>query len=206
MNKNSLKAGLAAFALAGTVGLAGCGNNNTGNMPMDSTTPAASQAPSASSSMSGQFNAADVMFVQGMLPHHKQAVAMSETLLKKSGVNPKVTALAKEIKAAQQPEITTMEGWLKAWGQKPMGSGMGGMDMGNGMATDAELKQFEKADGATAQKTFLEMMTKHHQGAVKMAQMQEKNGKNPDALQLAKNIVISQQKEITTMQNLLTTL
>jgi len=208
MNKPALRAGIAGLALAATVGLAGCGGGNTGNMPVGSGTPASSQTPSLSSSSSAtaDFNDADVTFTQMMIPHHTQAVAMSDTILKKSGVNADVTALAQQIKDAQQPEITTMTGWLKSWG-KDMGSGgMSGMDMGDGMATDAELKQLDQADGPTAQKMYLEMMTKHHQGAIKMAQTEITNGKNPDAVQLAKNIATTQQKEITTIKQLLTRL
>lgn len=203
MNKTALKAGMAGLTLAATVGLAGCGGG-MGNMPMGSSTPAPSASSTSSSSTSADFNDADVTFTQMMIPHHTQAVAMSDTILKKSGVNAEVTALAQQIKDAQQPEITTMTGFLKTWG-KDMG-GMGGMDMGDGMATDAELKQLDQADGATAQKMYLEMMTKHHQGAIKMAQTEITNGKNPDAVQLAKDIVTAQQKEITTIKQILTRL
>lgn len=201
--------------LAATLGLAGCGNTDTdaGGMPgMDPSSSTSSAAPSSgsSSSVSADFNPADVMFVQMMVPHHEQAVAMSDTLLAKSGVNPEVTALAEEIKAAQQPEIETMNGFLVAWGQD-MGDGMGdggmgGMDHGkdDGMATDAELQEFEQADGATGQRLYLEMMTAHHTGAITMAQTEIDNGKSPEAIQLARDIVTAQQQEITVMKDLLT--
>lgn len=206
-DKTALKATIATLALAATVGLAGCANDNAGDMPGMDHGSGSSQEPSstsASSSVAGEFNNADVMFAQLMIPHHEQAVSMSDTILRKSDVNPDVTALAKEIKAAQQPEIDTMTGWLKAWGQK-MDGGMGGMDHGNGddgMATDAEMEQLEKADGATASQLYLEMMIKHHEGAIKMAQTEIKEGENPEAVQLAKDIESSQQKEITTMTEL----
>jgi uncharacterized protein (DUF305 family) len=170
-----------------------------------------SQMPSTSaseasptSSTAAQFNDADVMFVQGMLPHHQQAVEMSDMLLKKSGVSAETTALAQQIKAAQGPEITTMQGWLKAWGKSADG-GMGGMDhdMGGGMATEAEMQKFDQADAKTGERMFLEMMTKHHQGAIAMAEMELKNGQNPDTIAMAKDIASSQQAEIDTMKKLL---
>lgn len=205
-----------ALALGATLGLAGCGSNDAGGMggmnPSSSASPRMSQMPSQmpspTASTAGQFNTADVMFVQMMIPHHQQAVAMSDTLLKKTGISTETAALAKEIKAAQQPEITTMEGWLKAWGHD-VGGGMGGMNHGgtdDGMATDAEMTTFDQADGAAAEKMYLEMMTKHHQGAITMAQAEIKNGKNADAVALAGNIVTSQQQEITTINNLLANL
>ena len=129
---------------------------------------------------------------------------MSDTLLAKTGVSAETTALARQIKGAQQPEIDTMTGWLTAWG-KSADAGMGGMDhdMGGGMATDADLKQFEQAQGSDAEKMYLEMMTKHHQGAIAMAKTEISGGKNPDAVDLANSIVSSQQAEIDTMKELL---
>lgn len=203
----ALTTNLAALALAATLGLAACSATDTSTTaPSSSAPPAAS--PSASTSVSAEFNSSDVMFVQMMLPHHEQAVAMSDTLLAKSGVNPDVTALAEQIKAAQQPEIDTMKGFLIAWGQQEMGGGMGGMNHGSddGMATDAQLKDFDQADGKTGQKTYLQLMTAHHQGAIKMAQAEVDNGKNPDAIALANNIITTQQNEIGVMKDLLGTL
>ena len=210
-----VRTALIALALGLTLGLAGCGGNNDasgmGGMDHGSGSPQMSQMPSPSasdappsSSTAGQFNDADVMFVQGMLPHHQQAVEMSDMLLKKSGVSAETTALAKQIKAAQGPEITTMQGWLKAWGKDAAG-GMGGMDhdMGGGMATEAEMAEFERADGKTGEKLFLDMMTAHHKGAIAMAQMEAENGQNPDAIAMAKDIATSQQAEIGTIKKLL---
>ena len=218
MKKQMLEVALTAIAVGTTLGLTGCGSNDAGGMggmnPSSSVSSQMSQmrSPMASADPSGstaeQFNAADVMFAQMMIPHHQQAVAMSDTLLKNSGVSAETTALAKEIKAAQQPEITTMQGWLKAWGHD-MGGGMGGMNHGgldDGMATEAEMKTFEQTEGTAAEKMYLEMMTKHHQGAIAMAQTETKNGKNADAITLANNIITSQQREIATMKKLLANL
>jgi uncharacterized protein (DUF305 family) len=214
IKKHVVRTSLTALAIGLTVGLAGCGSNDTGGMGgMDhsSASPQMSQMPSASptdaspsSSTAAQFNDADLMFVQGMLPHHQQAVEMSDMLLKKSGVSKATTALAKQIKAAQGPEITTMQGWLKAWGKSADG-GMGGMnhDTGGGMATQTEMAKFDRAQAEAGEELFLEMMTKHHQGAIMMAQMEVKNGKNLDTIAMAKDITTSQQAEIDTMKKLL---
>ena len=69
-------------------------------------------APSA-----GAHNDADVMFAQHMIPHHQQAVEMSDIVLAKQGIDPRVTELATAIKAAQGPEIKQMQEWLGAVGQ-----------------------------------------------------------------------------------------
>ena len=206
MRKTAQKATVATVAMVVSLGLAGCSDNaDMGGMPGMDSSPASSQAPSSgeSASVSGEFNEADVTFLQMMIPHHEQAVAMSDIILKKSGVDSGVVELAKQIKAEQQPEIETMNSWLEAWGSKN-GGGMGGMGSGDdGMATAGEMEQLDKADAATAQKSYLEMMTQHHEGAIAMANTEMKDGRNPDAVQLAKDIVATQQEEITTMKDLL---
>lgn len=202
-HKHMVKAALATLSVGLTLGLAACGNSgDMGGMGGMGSSSAASPSAGGSASTSAEFNDADVMFVQGMIPHHRDAVKMSDTLLSKDGVSEETTALAEQIKAAQQPEIDTMTSWLTAWGKSADGD-MGGMDMGGGMATEEELKQFDQAQGSEAEKMFLEMMTKHHQGAIAMARTEVSNGKNPDAVKLANSIVSSQQAEIDTMKELL---
>lgn len=78
------------------------------------------------------------MFTAHMIPHHQQAVEMSDMLLGKQGIDPRVLDLAKQIKAAQAPEIEQMQGWLTQWGMPTMPM-MPGMDMPghSGMSTDS---------------------------------------------------------------------
>ncbi len=155
----------------------------------------------------GDQNAADIMFVEMMIPHHEQAVEMSEMILAKDGVDPEVVALAEQIRAAQDPEISLMEGWLDDWGLPSM-SGMGGMDHGgsggmDGMMSDEQMAELESADGATGATLFLELMIEHHVGAVEMAQDVIDDGRDPDVRDLAEQIIVSQTAEIATMRELL---
>lgn len=208
------QASLAALAVGLVLGLNACsGGHDEGGMDgmhhgsstsAGPAAPASSGDPGAGGSAAATFNDADVAFVHAMLPHHQQAVDLSGTLLTKSGVSQGTTALARQIKEAQQPEIETMRGWLEAWGQSTEG-GMVGMDdgMADGMASEAELEKFDQTQGTDAEKTFLELMTKHHQGAVAMAETEIKKGQNPDAVALAGSIRSSQQAEIVAMEQLL---
>jgi len=189
-------------ALAAVVALAGCSSTsgspsmtgmNHGNSPMNS-------APAASAS----FNAADVDFATGMIPHHTQAVSMVDVLAKKTGIDPAVTTLATKIKAEQGPEITTMKSWLTEW-KVPASTGMG-MDHGMGMMTDADMSALDSASGVAAAKLFLTQMMQHHEGAVSMATTEVSQGKNADAVALAKNIIITQTTEIAAIRSLLATL
>lgn len=202
MNKSAFRAAMLASTVALAV-LAGCSDDMSSmNHSPTSTTPAPS---SSGTSTAVIFNEADVTFAQMMVPHHQQAVAMSETLLNKPGLNVDVQALATEIKEAQQPEIDTMRSWLNAWGQ-PL-DGMPGMDHGDdGMATEAQMQTLEEANATTAQRLYVEMMIKHHEGAIRMAQDEVAGGKNIDAVRLAQRIDTAQQAEVATMRKLLTDL
>ena len=201
MMKNKIRAAaLVAVPLAAALFLAGCADNG-GAMPgMDH-----GGSDSSPSDSAADFNAADEMFATMMIPHHEQAVEMSDMILAKSDVDPRVLELAQQIKDAQQPEIDTMEGWLEDWGVD--GMDMGGMDHGgDGMMSEEDMAALEAATGPEAARLFLEQMILHHQGAIEMAEAELQDGKNADALALAQAVVDTQSAEITTMQDLLTQL
>lgn len=143
------------------------------------------------------FSSTDLMFAEMMIPHHKQALAMSELALTRS-TNADVLALAEEIMAAQEPEIEQMKSW-GASGEMHAGHQM------DGMLSDDELAALEAASGAEFDRLFLEGMIKHHQGAIDMAQMVLAS-ENAEAKALGDSIVATQQAEIERMQELLATL
>lgn len=197
---------LSATALATMIALAGCSTGTSGgSMPgMDhgkATTATTGSAPA--SVAGGEHNAADTMFAQGMIPHHDQAVQMSETMLAKTGLDPKITALATDIKAAQGPEIAKMTGWLTGWSEP---TAMAGNHAMNGMMSTADMDKLTAAQGAEAGRLFLTQMVAHHEGAVGMAKSEAADGKNADAVALAKSIVASQEAEIKAMKDLLAAL
>nr|WP_084697041.1 DUF305 domain-containing protein [Glaciibacter superstes] len=170
-------------------------------MDMGGSTEETTTAPSATA----PFNAADVMFAQMMIPHHEQAVEMSDVILAKDGIDQKVLDLATEIKAAQEPEIKQLQEWLTDWGSDD--SGMSGMDDGmDGMMSDDDMKALDNASGAQASTLFLEQMMVHHQGAIDMAQTELDGGQNSDAKVMAEQIVTTQTEEIDVMKDLLASL
>lgn len=196
-----------AAALAASLGLAGCaadsGSSGGNTMPMNhgSSSPMSSMMPDAGA----EHNEADIMFAQMMIPHHQQAVEMSDIILAKPDVPGEVTALATKIKDAQAPEIETMTGWLTGWNVPTMMSDHSGHGM-SGMVDEAGIDKLKAAGGADAARLFLEQMIGHHEGAVDMAQQEIGAGKYPAAVQLARDIVSAQEAEIAEMKQLLTTL
>ncbi|GAA2951280.1 DUF305 domain-containing protein [Microbacterium schleiferi] len=194
-NMKNRPATSAAIALTLALAVTGCAS-------VTGSGPGASSARSSASASA--FNATDVMFVQMMIPHHAQAIEMSDTLLAKDGVDADVRELAENIKAAQQPEIDTMEGWLTAWGaEMPGAGGMAGMGHDNGMMSDDDMSTLAAASGPDASRLFLEQMIVHHEGAIEMAQDELDSGSSPDVRELAEAIIIAQTAEIATMRTLL---
>ncbi|WP_338419471.1 MULTISPECIES: DUF305 domain-containing protein [Cryobacterium] len=147
-------------------------------------------------------------FAQMMIPHHEQAVQMSDDLLAKDGIEQSVIDIATEIKAAQEPEIAQLKDWLAAWGEDESSmSGMDGMGGGSdGMMSDNDMMALQDASGVEASTLFLEQMTVHHEGAVAMAQLEIDDGENADAQAMAATIVKTQTAEIAVMAELLASL
>ncbi|MEU7742613.1 DUF305 domain-containing protein [Nonomuraea sp. NPDC049158] len=191
--------------MTGALLLAACGSMTAGRSASALPNPVPAAAPPTTSAQPGaEFNDADVMFAQMMIPHHQQAVEMAE-LAETRASDKEVKELAAKIKAAQDPEIQTMKGWLTGWG-KPLPSG--GMDQGMGhdmpgMMSAADMKKLEDAKGAAFDKAFLQMMIVHHKGAITMARTERERGKNPEAKQLADTIETGQQAEVEQMQKVL---
>lgn len=207
--------GLAALAAVAAIGA--CSNTSTREA---TTSPTPSSAQTSSQAQAAAHNKADMMFARMMIPHHEQAIEMSDMILEKQGIDPRVVDLATQIEAAQGPEIEKMQGWLNQWGMSDMPghggdmpghggmkdsdvAGMPGMD---GMMSPAQMDALENATGVEASKLFLTGMIKHHEGALTMAQDEIKNGQFPEAVAMAKSILESQQKEIDTMNVILKSL
>ena len=200
-------AGMAALALSAALALTGC-TINLGNPGNDDDNRGmndhmSGQGPMGGASDTGEFSPGDIMFAQMMIPHHQQAVDMSDLALERS-TDPDVRELAQQIRDAQAPEIEQMEGWLDDAGA---GTSMGhdpsdmGMGMG-GMLSDEDMTALENATGAEFDRLYLEGMIEHHEGAIQMTHMIE-DSQNDEVRALAEAIVESQTAEIERMEEML---
>ena len=140
----------------------------------------------------------EIMFAQMMIPHHEQAISMSETALKKSR-NQAILKLSNQIKSLQGTEKSQLAYWLKATDSSM--SMDHDMQM-SGMLTVKELASLKRLTGTQFDRTFLQLMIKHHQGALEMLDLID-DSKNAEALALAKAIKSAQSKEISSMKLLL---
>lgn len=191
---------LVVFALAAAT-LSACADDGGHDMnTMTSSSPGAVTSAPPAASAPGAHNDADVAFATYMIPHHGQAVVMAEMATTRAS-SQQVKDLATQIQAAQDPEIKEMSGWLGAWGE-PVPSASA-MQHGDGMMTMDEMGQLETATGAQFDKMWMEMMIKHHEGAIAMARTELTEGSDADARRLAQAIADGQSKEIATMTALL---
>ncbi|MEO7754721.1 MAG: DUF305 domain-containing protein [Terracoccus sp.] len=197
--------------LAGVLAVSACGQSTQQAGPAAGKAAGQSSAAPSGPAAADGHNDADVTFVTDMIPHHEQAVEMADMALSQAS-NAEVTKLAQAIKDAQDPEIRTMTGWLQSWGQ-PAPETMEGHDMGSmgsgdegGMMSAQEMSDLGGADGADFDTMWLELMTRHHRGAVASAQTELTAGSSAEAKKLAQDIIDAQNREIDEMTSLLGTL
>jgi uncharacterized protein (DUF305 family) len=202
-----------AGLLAGALVLTACGGSDDPTVAGTGTGTGTGDDSSSSASQA-EFNDADVNFVSGMVPHHRQAVEMADMILEKDPSEP-VRALAERIKAAQQPEIEQLNEMLETFGEEPASGGHGGhgghggdsgASMHAGMMTDEQMQELMDASGPDAERMFLTLMIEHHQGAIDAAETQVADGEHQPAIELATTIRDDQKAEIAEMEQLLTQL
>jgi len=170
-------AGIAVVIMA--MALAGCSKD--GSKAMDH--------EGHSSMASGDLSSDDIMFLQMMIPHHQQAIDMSDLALTKSA-DSELLALAKDIRDGQGAEIVKMKAWL-AGAKAGMDPGHSMGDSMGGMLSDSEFVALKTATGKSFDLLWLKGMTGHHDGAIDMAAMIE-DASNADIKAFGTAIVTAQ--------------
>ncbi len=163
----------------------------------------------------GPYNQADVTFMQGMIPHHAQAVVMAK-MAKSHGAREDVRILCERILVAQSDEITLMRNWLRDRGQvvpaadathhKHTLNGVSHDMLMPGMLTPEEMTALDKARGPEWDRLFLLGMIKHHEGALSMVDdLFEAYGslQDDDMFKFASDVYADQTTEIDFMQKML---
>lgn len=181
------------LAAAASLALTACGGSDEA---APETTPTVDAAAAAE-----DFNNSDVRFAQGMIPHHSQAVEMASLALEPdTNAGEDVRDIAARIRSAQDPEIEQMTEWLMTWDQpvdmpEMDGMEMDGMEM-DGMVASDDLEALADLSGDEFDDEWKKLMIAHHEGAIAMAETEIADGLDSDAIDLAQNIVDTQQVEI----------
>jgi uncharacterized protein (DUF305 family) len=162
-------------------------------------------APARTPGDSTRWTAADVRFMQQMIPHHAQALEMAR-LAESNGASGPVRILAGRILNAQEDEIATMQRWLRARGQTVPEASSAGHEGMHGMLTAAQMRELKEARGADFDQLFLTYMIQHHRGAVSMVTelfSHDGAGQDDSVFKFASDVNVDQTTEIARMQRML---
>lgn len=147
----------------------------------------------------------DRAFLQSMVPHHESAIEMA-TVAKEKATIPELKKMADDIVVAQGPEIEQIKRIYQRLFNEPLIPDMNAYEkMGltaqeAGMQMDMDMNAFRNAQ--PFDKTFIDEMTAHHQGAIRMAQQVLKSTKDEEIKELANAIITAQEREVAQMKDL----
>lgn len=169
-------------------------------------------------------DSADAGFARDMQVHHAQAIDMAMTIYRKTD-DTDLRALAYDIATGQAEQKGVLYGWLDQWGLPQIGDAtmawMSGSDAGHahgvpsgqpltpeearvamGMASETELQQLRDATGTAADCMFLQLMVRHHEGALPMADAVIERGTEPQVRATAEKMRAAQQFELDAMASM----
>lgn len=171
----------------------------------------ASEVPSDTTVAPQEWSHEDEMFMQMMIPHHAQALEMTE-LAAEHARDRRVRLLAERIEAAQGPEIAMMAAWLEDRNLRvpraddaadEFDHGEHGHTEMAGMLTPAQLDKLAAARGTAFDRLFLRYMIGHHEGALEMADETAGGGLDVIAGETRDGVSSSQSAEIARMKQVL---
>lgn len=170
-------------------------------------------------------DSAEAGFARDMQVHHAQAIDMAMTIYGTTS-DTDLRALAYDIATGQAEQKGVMYGWLTQWGLPQIGEStmawMAGSDAGHahgggtddapmtaeeariamGMASESELQELRSATGSEADCLFLELMIRHHEGAIPMADAVMELGSEPQVVATAEKMRNAQQFELDAMTSM----
>lgn len=155
-----------------------------------------------SGSMPAEANMVDVLFLALMVPHHQQAVDMSDMLLADPAISPETKDLAQRIRTTQVAEIEYMNSLANEWDQQElMRSHADHLSMG--MISQQQMEELKNSTGAGMEKLYLRLMYRHHEGAIKELGNLVTNGGYQPLKNLAQHMKDQQLAEMDEMVGLL---
>ena len=153
-------------------------------------------------SAEGDYNDTDVHFLGMMVPHHQQAIDMSDVLLNSDVDDPQVRDLAQRIKDGQERENEQMKAWADEWGVHD-DMELHSRHIANGMFQPEQLARYEALTGDELRTAFLEMMHYHHAHVIAMTQDEVDRGAYAPLQEMAQEMIDVQTAEMGEMEELL---
>ncbi len=150
----------------------------------------------------------DARFLTDMVTHHAQAIVMVDAVASDL-TDRQVASLASRIRDEQKPEIDAMAGYLEQRGAPvpPEATNPNLVDHGAhsmpGMASEKDLRDLGGATGVSADRLFLALMIRHHEGALTMVQEHAREAADERVEEIAADINVTQSKQIDQMRAML---
>jgi len=144
--------------------------------------------------MMGMMVSSEREFIEGMIPHHQEAVDTAKEVIARGGSTPEIKKLVENIVVAQEAEITEMKQWYQDWYGEPYTNQGEYMNM---------MRELETLSGADLDRVFLQDMIGHHMGAIMMARSVQPYVEHIEIAELTQVIVSTQSAEIAQMRQML---
>ena len=144
----------------------------------------------AQSQSSRTYNQTDAVFAAMMLPHHEGGVELGEMAADK-GENAEVRTLGRQIVTAQTREARTLRSMVRRFRTRKASMPPEVM-----RREQIDMRRLEQASGTEFDRRWLDVISAHHMGAIQMAQMEVRGGRNAAARRLARQIVAEQRREL----------
>lgn len=141
--------------------------------------------------------ASEQEFIEGMIPHHQEAVDTAKEVIARGATTPAIKELVENIVMAQEAEIAKMKQWYESWYGTPY------EDTGT---YEPMMRELETLSGIGIDQAFLEDMIMHHMGAIMMARSVQPHIEHEEIQTLTEAIITTQSQEIQEMRAMLTEL
>jgi uncharacterized protein (DUF305 family) len=197
--KTGILSGVIAVLIGVIIFLMGNQNSSSGPFGMNHSTMSG-EHNSSNSSLLGSY----AMFLEMMIPHHQQAVDISDLAIVRSK-DTELVALAKKIRDGQATEIIQMKDWLASGDDGSMMSHGMNHSMGDGMGgmlTESDLNTLDSLSGSKFDIYWLKGMIAHHEGALHMVTM-IKDSNRSEIQNFGEEIISVQTAEIEQMKKML---
>lgn len=146
-----------------------------------------------------EFNEA---YIADMLALQEGSTNSGEQATAASG-REEIKELAKSIIMTRSQELAQMRSWQEAWGYEPTVGGHGGHG-GTANETGGQVVEMGEAlvglNGEVFDRKFLELMIEHYEYVIKISKYAESNASRQELKDLAKTVIVSQEKEVAQMR------
>ena len=131
-------------------------------------------------------------FLAQMIHHHHSGIQMAE-LATERGKSEDLKALAAKMRGDHKQEADQMTNWLKQWHQTTPDSHP--MPPASQQMMETDMSTLRNTQGAEFDQAFAELMARHHQSGIEMADLATERATHPEVKQLAQKMSSAQAQE-----------